>query len=511
MLVLGFGLAQTLLRGGDMASLLKKFLENASRKKGLDLASTAYLAALDHLLHTFPSIGKSIIDELKSQRSRLKMIASENYSSLSVQLAMGNLLTDKYCEGSPFKRFYSCCENVDAIEWECVETAKELFGAENAFVQPHSGSDANLLAAMAIITHKIQSPAVKCLGHKTINDLSEDEYLQLKKDMISHVCLGPSLNAGGHLTHGSTRLNVMSKLMRSVAYGVNPKTEQFDYAEIARLAKEHRPTVLLAGYSSYSRRLNFATLRQIAEECRAVLWVDMAHFAGLVAGRVFTGDENPVLFADIITTTTHKTLRGPRGGLVLSSSEYESVLARACPLMMGGPLPHVIAAKAIALKEALTVDFKKYAYQVTENAQILADAFQREGLRLLTGGTDNHMVIIDLTSCGLSGRLAEDILSAVGIAVNRNAIPTDVSGKWETSGIRLGTPALTTLGMGSKEMEEVAAIIVKVLRSITVRRNPGGKDIGELPEAIAEEAKSRVASLLERFPLYPEIDLETLV
>ncbi|WP_366223496.1 glycine hydroxymethyltransferase [Chlamydia buteonis] len=497
-----------------MVSLLHKFLENASGKKGQDLASTAYLAALDHLLHSFPSIGKSIIDELKSQRSRLKMIASENYASISVQLAMGNLLTDKYCEGSPFKRFYSGCENVDVIEWECVETAKELFGAESAFVQPHSGADANLLAIMAIITQKIQGPAVKRLGYKTINDLTDKEYTELKAEIGSHVCLGPSLNSGGHLTHGAVRLNVMSKLMRCVPYEVNKKTECFDYSEIARLVRTYKPTVLIAGYSSYSRRLNFSTLKQIADDCGAVLWVDMAHFAGLVAGGVFIEEENPIPFADIITTTTHKTLRGPRGGLVLASKEYDAVINRACPLMMGGPLPHVIAAKAVALKEALTVDFKKYAHQVVDNARTLAEHFQKQGLRLLTGGTDNHMLIIDLTSLGISGRIGEDILSSVGIAVNRNTIPSDASGKWDTSGIRLGTPALTTLGMGSDEMEEVANIIVKVLRNITLRRNADdsfSKSEGELPENIAEEARARVADLLSRFPLYPEIDLETLV
>lgn len=493
-----------------MTSLLKTFLNKALETKQSNLASIAYLSALDHLIHAFPSVGKSIIAELKSQRSRLKMIASENYSSLSVQLAMGNLLTDKYSEGSPFKRFYSCCENVDAIEWECVETTKELFGAESAFVQPHSGADANLLAAMAIITQKIQSPAVEKLGYKTINELTEDEYEQVRKEIASHICMGPSLNSGGHLTHGTTRLNVMSKLMRSVSYGVNPETELFDYDEMARLARAHKPTVIIAGYSSYSRRLNFAKLKQIAEDCKAVLWVDMAHFAGLVAGRVFIGEENPIPYADIVTTTTHKTLRGPRGGLVLATKEYDSVINKACPLMMGGPLQHVIAAKTIALKEALSVDFKKYAHQVVDNARVLAECFQKHGLRLLTGGTDNHMLIIDLNSVQLSGRIAEDVLGLVGIAVNRNAIPSDTKNKWDTSGIRLGTPALTTLGMTENEMEEVANIIVKVLRNIVVRRN-AGKNEGELAEDILQEAKSRVADLLARFPLYPEIDLEALV
>ncbi|WP_201456702.1 glycine hydroxymethyltransferase [Chlamydia sp. 17-3921] len=494
-----------------MVTLMHNFLESSSDEKRKELAITAYSAALAHLQNCFPSIGQRIVNELRSQRSCLKMIASENYSSLSVQLAMGNLLTDKYCEGSPFKRFYSCCENVDAIEWECVETAKELFSAEYAFVQPHSGADANLLAAMAILTHKVQTPTVKALGYKTVNDLSEEEYLQLKTELSSCVCLGPSLNAGGHLTHGGVRMNIMSKLMRCVSYGVDSKTECFNYSEIAYLARLYKPTVLIAGYSSYSRRLDFAILKQIAEDCGAVLWVDMAHFAGLVAGGVFVGVENPIPYADIITTTTHKTLRGPRGGLVLASKEYENILNKACPLMMGGPLPHVIAAKTIALKEALSVDFKKYAHQVVDNSRRLAECFKRKGLRLLTGGTDNHIIVIDLSSLGLPGGIAEDVLSSVGIAVNRNALPSDAIGKWDTSGIRLGTPALTTLGMNVNEMEEVAEIIIKVLQNICTRRGDSGKDEGELSEDIAEEIRERVSDLLSRFPLYPEINLETLV
>ena len=332
--------------------------------------------------------------------------------------------------------------------------------------------------------------------------------------MAQYKCLGPSLNSGGHLTHGTVRMNIMSKLMHCLPYDVNLDTELFDYDVIAKIAKEHKPTVLIAGYSSYSRRLNFATLKQIAEDCGAVLWVDMAHFAGLVAGGVFAGEENPIPYADIVTTTTHKTLRGPRGGMVLAKKEYANTLNKACPLMMGGPLPHVIAAKALALKEAMTVNFRKYAHQVVDNARTLAEVFQQNGLRLLTGGTDNHMLIIDLTSLGVPGRIAEDVLTSVGIAVNRNTIPSDASGQWKTSGIRLGTPALTSLGMGGGEMEEVANIIVKVLRNITVRSNAEGgssKCEGELPERIAQEARRRVADLLGRFPLYPEIDLETLV
>lgn len=493
-----------------MESLLDKFLKNHADKKKQDLAAIAYVSAIDHLLKTFPSVGQGILNELKSQRSRLKMIASENYSSLSVQLAMGNLLTDKYCEGSPFKRFYSCCENIDAIEWECVETAKELFGADCAMVQPHSGADANLLAVMSILAHKFQTPIVQRLGHKSINDLSEQEFLMLKEELASLVCLGPSLNSGGHLTHGAVRVNLMSRLMRCVPYHVNPETERFDYAEIAQLCQKHKPAILIAGYSAYSRRLNFAKFKEIADQCGAVLWVDMAHFAGLIAGGVLVGEENPVPYADILTTTTHKTLRGPRGGLLLATKEYEQVINRACPMMMGGPLPHVIAAKTVALKEASTVDFKKYSHQVVDNARKLADIFQKEGIRVLTGGTDNHMLILDLTSLGITGRLAEDALSSVGIAVNRNSIPSDAVGKWDTSGVRLGSSALTTLGMKETEMEEVANIVVKVLRNIAASShsdNSLNEVKGELPEHILQESRERVSDLLSRFPLYPEIDL----
>ncbi|WP_213319114.1 glycine hydroxymethyltransferase [Chlamydiifrater volucris] len=495
-----------------MSTLLKGFFDKGSVPKD-KMAALAYLASLDHLLQHVPSVGKKIIDELKAQRSRLKLIASENYSSLSVQLAMGNLLTDKYSEGSPFRRFYSCCENVDAIEWDCAETAKELFGAEYASVQPHCGADANLLAVMAILNDRVQGDIVSRLGYKTVNNLSEEEYDRLRRELMDVVCLGPSMNSGGHLTHGDVRLNIISKLVKCRCYGVNLETERFDYDEIARRAKEVRPKILIAGYSAYSRRLDFSILKQIADDVGAVLVADVAHFAGLIAGGVFSGGENPVPYADILTTTTHKTLRGPRGGLVLSKAAFASTLDKACPMMMGGPLPHVIAAKAVALKEALSVDFKKYAHAVVENARALADRLMVGGLRLLTGGTDNHMVLVDVSAIGLTGRIAEDILGAVGISVNRNSIPTDEPGKWDTSGIRLGTPALTTLGMGVHEMHEIADILVKVLRNIVVKHNVDGnsnKKFGELPENISQEAKSRVLDLLARFPLYPEVDLSVL-
>ncbi|MEG0036641.1 MAG: hypothetical protein RR733_00655, partial [Victivallaceae bacterium] len=444
------------------------FLENYLKKEigCRTSAGVAYLATLNHLMETFPSVGLRIIEELQAQRSRLKMIASENYSSLSVQLAMGNLLTDKYAEGIPFHRFYAGCEQVDALEWECAETAKELFNAEYANVQPHSGADANLIALLGIITSRVQLPFIEKLGRKGVEALSSEEYQALRKEIGDRVCLGPSLNSGGHLTHGSVRLNIVSKLLHCESYDINPETELFDYDVIALRAKETKPLIIIAGYSSYSRRLNFAILKQIAEDVGAVLWADMAHFAGLVAGGVFRGEENPIPYSDVITATTHKTLRGPRGGLILAKKEFGEVLNKGCPMVMGGPLPHVIAAKLIAFKEALTLDFKAYAHNTVKNAMTLAQDLQSCGLRVLTGGTENHMVIIDLRSTGISGRIAENFLSRIGIIVNRNSIPFDTDSGWHTSGVRLGLAALTTLGMGVEEMHEIADIIATLIFSI---------------------------------------------
>lgn len=496
-----------------MVLFLENYLKKSNTLPNPSSGHIAYLAALDHLLKTFPSVGRRIIDELKSQRSRLKMIASENYSSLSVQLAMGNLLTDKYAEGSPFHRFYAGCEHVDALEWECAETAKELFGVEYANVQPHSGADANLLALMAIVTLKLQTPFIEKLGKKGVDSLTFEEYEQLRKEIGNRVCLGPSLNSGGHLTHGSTRLNVTSKLLRSESYDVDPATGLFDYKVIADKARATRPLMIIAGYSSYSRLLDFSILKEIADDVGAVLWVDMAHFAGLVAGGVITGKENPVFYADIMTSTTHKTLRGPRGGLVLSTKEYAEVLSKGCPLMMGGPLPHVIAAKLIAFKEALSLDFKEYAFRTVGNAAVLAENLKSRGLDILTGGTDNHMVIIDLRNLKISGRIGENYLEKIGIIANRNSIPFDAEGGWHTSGIRLGTAALSTLGMGEMEMREIADIIATLLYGVkakmTVKGVPSKVD-GEASQELLDSLSFRVRDLLGQFPLYPEIDLNVI-
>ncbi|MCB1136369.1 MAG: aminotransferase class I/II-fold pyridoxal phosphate-dependent enzyme, partial [Chlamydiia bacterium] len=369
-------------------------------------AAIAVLAALDHIEQQSPAIASSIEQELVDQRSHLKLIASENYSSLAVQLAMGNWMTDKYSEGYPFHRFYAGCDNVDAVEAEAVELAKKLFGAEHAYVQPHSGADANLVALWAARLTRVQNPEVERLGAKSIDALSAEEYEKLRQLLVNQKIMGMSLNAGGHLTHGY-RHNVSAKMFHAVNYDVHPKTELLDYDQLAAQVLAERPTVLMAGYSAYPRRLNFERLRAIADSVGAVLLVDMAHFAGLVAGKVFTGVNNPVPYAHIVTSTTHKTLRGPRGGIVLCTEEFREAIDKGCPLVLGGPLPHVMAAKAVAFREALQPEYQSYAQRVVENAAALARGFQQRGARVTTSGTENHLVIVDVSGFGLTGRQAE--------------------------------------------------------------------------------------------------------
>ncbi|MFZ0565067.1 MAG: glycine hydroxymethyltransferase [Chlamydiales bacterium] len=461
----------------------------------------AYLAALDHLSQKAPSIAEAILKEIEDQRTHLKLIASENFSSLSVQLAMGNLLTDKYSEGYPHHRFYAGCENVDTIEAEAVELAKKLFGVDHAYVQPHSGADANLVAFWAILTARVQNPHLQALGKKNLDELSEQEFEELRQLLCNQKFMGLSLGSGGHLTHGF-RQNVSAKMMRAIPYDVDPKTGQLDYKQILTLAKKEKPLVLLAGYSAYPRRINFAKMREIADETGAVLMVDMAHFAGLVAGKVFKGEENPVGYAQVLTTTTHKTLRGPRGGIVLCDQEFATAVDKGCPLVLGGPLPHVMAAKAIALKEASSPDFAIYAEQIVKNARALAEGLKKRGLDLVTGGTDNHLILIDLTSLNMTGRVAEIALGKGGVTANRNTISSrDPNGAWYTSGIRLGTPSVTTLGMGEKEMEEIADIIVQILQNT----QPKSLSKAETKQEILEAAKQRVHALLNTFPLYPQL------
>lgn len=485
---------------------LQKYLQGKAIDQ-LDTAAVAYLAGLDQIEKVYPEIASSIVDELHDQRSHIKLIASENYCSYAVQLAMGNWLTDKYAEGYAHHRFYAGCENVDAVEERADNELKALFGAEYAYVQPHSGADANLVAFWSLLIQRCQTPEVEKLGKKSLDELTPEEYEKVRQLLLSQKVLGMSLNSGGHLTHGY-RHNISSKFMQAFHYDVDPSTERIDYGQLAESAKRIRPAILLAGYSAHPCRLNFAKMREIADSVGAILMVDMAHFAGLVAGKVFTGDEDPVPHAHIVTSTTHKTLRGPRGGIVLSKKEFSEGINRGCPLVLGGPLPHVMAAKAVAFREANSDSFRLYARRIVDNARAMADHFIRNGIRLVSGGTENHLMIVDLTQFGLTGRHAETALREAHLTVNRNAIPFDKNGPWYTSGVRLGTPATTTLGMGPDEMREIAEIIIDVLKNtqpaMAKNGQPSKAQAVTVP-AVLERAKQRAIALLQRFPLYPEI------
>lgn len=490
-------------------SRLTRYLTNTPKDKQSS-AAIAYLASLDHIDTVAPEISKCISQEYIDQRSNLKLIASENYSSLAVQLAMGNLLTDKYAEGYAHHRFYAGCDNIDTLEDIAQQELKKLFNCSHAYVQPHSGADANLVAFWSIIVQTVQNKEVTRLGKKSIDELTSSEYQQIRQMMLNQKILGMSLNSGGHLTHGYIH-NISSKMMHAFQYDVDRETELLDYTALARQAQEIKPNILLAGYSAHPRRLNFAKMREIADSVGAVFMVDMAHFAGLVAGKVFTGDYDPIPFAHIVTSTTHKTLRGPRGGIVMCQPEYAEVVNKGCPLVLGGPLPHVIAAKAIAFKEANTPAFIDYAHRIVKNSNALAEGLKQKGIRLVTDGTENHMVIFDLTRFGLTGRQAETALRQALVVVNRNAIPFDVNGPWYTSGIRIGTPAMTTLGMGTTEMTEIADIIFDVLShskpGIAASTGLPSKAACIIEPKILEKARVRVKALLSRFPLYPELEM----
>lgn len=480
----------------------------------IDTALLAYLCNLQETARVAPEIAASIVKELENQRKRVKLIASENYCSMAVQLAMGNLLTDKYAEGMPNHRFYAGNENVDAIESLAAEEACKVFGAEYANVQPHCGADANLLAYWAILTTRVEAPALEKYGETNLYKLSDEQWKELKAELGNQKLLGLDYYSGGHLTHGY-RYNVSARMFDVFSYTVSKETGLLDYDDIEKKALEIRPLILLAGYSAYPRKINFRRMREIADKVGAVFMVDMAHFAGLVAGGVFTGDYNPIPFAHVVTTTTHKTLRGPRAGLVLSTKEFAEALDKGCPLTMGGPLPHVIAAKAVAFREAGSAEFKTYARRIVENSQALAAACMKGGLEVLTGGTDNHLFLVNVRNLGITGRQAESALHECGITLNRNSLPFDPNGPWYTSGLRIGTAAVTTLGMGTKEMEELGAIISLVLKG--TKPAPDAKDPSkpskakyEVLPAVKEEALKRVASLLSRFPVYPELDLNLL-
>jgi len=416
----------------------------------------------EHVKVTDPEIYEVLLKEWERQEYGLELIASENFVSLAVMEAMGSVLTNKYAEGYPKKRYYGGCEWVDVAETLARERAKKLFNAKYANVQPHSGSQANM-----------------------------GTYFALAEP--GSVLMGMSLSHGGHLTHGAS-VNFSGQIYKVVQYGVNPQTEVIDYDEVRRLALEHRPKIIVAGGSAYSRIIDFKKFREIADEVGAYLVVDMAHFAGLVAAGLYP---NPLEYAHVVTSTTHKTLRGPRGGLILTNDEelYKAINKAIFPGIQGGPLMHVIAAKAVCFKEALTEEFKEYQKQVVSNAKALAKALEERGLRIVSGGTDTHLMLVDLNPLNVTGKAAETALGYCHITVNKNTIPNETRSPFVASGIRLGTPALTTRGMKEKEMEIVADLIVKVLRNIK-------DEEGNIDESVAKEVSSQVIELCKQFPLY---------
>ena len=468
----------------------------------------AYVAALDAIACSEPQIAEFIRGELGNQRSQLKLIASENYASPATLLAMGNWLSDKYAEGTIGHRFYGGCEWVDKVESLASEHARQLFGAEHAYVQPHSGIDANLVAFWSILAHRVEAPFLVEHAKKHVNDLSDADWETLRHSFGDQRMIGMALDAGGHLTHGF-RPNISGKLFSQRNYGVDPATELLDYDRVRALAREFKPLIVIAGYSAYPRKVNFAKMREIADEVGATFMVDMAHFAGLVAGKQFTGDFEPVAHAHIVTTTTHKSLRGPRGGMVLCQGELAEFVDKGCPMVLGGPISNIMAAKAVALAEARQPSFQLYAERIIANANALADGLARRGARLVTGGTDNHLVLVDVRSFALTGRQAESALERSGVIVNRNSVPNDPNGAWYTSGVRLGTPALTTLGMGPSEMDEVADIIASVLLAAEPTQAGDGNSLAKfsLDDTVVDGARKRCADLLNAHPLYPTVGL----
>src|SRR3984957_18744330 len=441
--------------------------------------STAYRVGLEVIRAVEPRVADAIRAELADQRASLKLIASENYASPAVLLAMGNWFSDKYAEGTIGRRFYAGCQNVDTVEALAAEHARTLFGSPHAYVQPHSGIDANLVAFWAVLMQRVEHPALELLDRRTVNDLDEEQWAKLRADLGNQRMLGMSLDAGGHLTHGF-RHNISGKMFDQRSYGTNPVTGLIDYDALREQAREFRPLIIIGGYSAYPRLVNFAIMREIADEVGATLMVDMAHFAGLVAGKV------------------------------LSGADLAEFVDKGCPAVLGGPLAHIIGAKAVALAEAARPEFRDYAAAIVENAKALADGLLRRGARLVTGGTDNHLVLIDVSSFGLTGRQAESALLQSEIVTNRNSIPRDPNGAWYTSGIRIGTPALTTRGLGPAEMDVIADLMVTVLTETTPATTAKGvpSKVGyELPDKIAERVASQGTELVSGFPLYPGVDL----
>ncbi len=411
---------------------------------------------LETLTNVDPQVQEAIDMELNRQRNKLEMIASENIVSSAVMQAQGSILTNKYAEGYPGKRYYGGCEYVDIVEQLAIDRAKELFGAQYANVQPHSGAQANTAVFFALL-----NPG----------------------DTI----LGMNLTDGGHLTHGSP-VNISGKYFKIVPYGVDKETERIDYDKLEELARQHKPKLIIGGASAYSRIIDFERMAQIAKSVGAYLMVDMAHIAGLVAAGLHP---NPVPYADVVTTTTHKTLRGPRGGLILCrDAEFGKQFNKAIfPGIQGGPLMHIVAAKAVAFKEALSDEFKAYQQQVIKNAAALADELMQKGFRIVSGGTDNHLMLVDLRSKNITGKEAQNLLDDIGITANKNTIPFEPLSPFVTSGIRLGTPALTTRGLKETDIREVADIIADVIENRS-------------DEAIVAKAKEKVADICKRFPLY---------
>lgn len=413
---------------------------------------------LTNLKTVDPEIQKAIDQELSRQREKLEMIASENIVSTAVMQAQGSILTNKYAEGYPGKRYYGGCEYVDIVEQLAIDRAKKLFGAEYANVQPHSGAQANTAVYFALL-------------------------------QPGDTILGMNLTDGGHLTHGSP-VNISGKYFKIIPYGVDKETERIDYDELERLAKEHQPKLIVGGASAYSRVIDFERMAQIAKSVGAYFMVDMAHIAGLVAAGLHP---SPVPYADVVTTTTHKTLRGPRGGLILCrDAEFGKQFNKAIfPGIQGGPLMHVIAAKAVAFKEALSDEFKVYQQQVLDNAKALADELVKKGFRIVSGGTDNHLMLVDLRSKNITGKEAQFLLDEIGITANRNTIPFEPLSPFVTSGIRLGTPALTTRGLKEEDIREVADIIADVIEN-------------REDSAVIETTKAKVQAICKKFPLYEE-------
>ena len=400
-----------------------------------------------------PELGEMMQREFVRQTDGLELIASENFASPAVIAAMGSVLTNKYAEGLPGKRYYGGCQHVDEVESLCIERAKKLFGADAANVQPHSGAQANLAVELAFLKP-------------------------------GDTMMGMSLANGGHLTHGSP-VNLSGKYFNVVSYDVNHETGRIDYDEVRDLAKKHQPKLLIAGASAYPRAIDFKIFADIAHEVGAVLMVDMAHIAGLVAGGVH---QSPVPYADVVTTTTHKTLRGPRGGLILCKEEYAKKINSAVfPGTQGGPLEHIIAAKAVCLHEAMSDDFKAYARKIVDNAQVLSAALLDEGFDLITGGTDNHLMLADLRPMHITGKELQDRLDLNHITLNKNAIPGDPEKPSVTSGVRIGTPAVTTRGLGAEEMKLIAHCIGQTARDF---------------EGTADEVRATVAEICSKFPLY---------